>query len=90
MECLARPLRDGNLVLRRRFEQSLDRLVMLDIPAAVLDDACVLRARFGLRMPDALHLACAQHHGCHELWTADGRLARASLGLARNILSLAG
>jgi len=60
---------------------------MLDIPAAVFDEAGVLRARFGLRTPEAMHLACAQHHGCQALWTNDDRLARASLGLARSITS---
>jgi predicted nucleic acid-binding protein len=48
--------------------------------------AAQLRARFGLKTPDALHLACAQHHGCDALWTNDGRLAQASHGLAQNIL----
>ena len=46
----------------------------------------VAQSRFGLRTPDALHLACAQHHRCEALWTNDDRLASASHGLARNIL----
>ena len=49
-------------------------------------EAAELRARFGLRTPDALHLACAQHHRCDALWTNDGRFGRASGGLARNVL----
>jgi predicted nucleic acid-binding protein len=48
--------------------------------------AARLRARFALRMPDALHLACAQHHRCAALWTNDGRLVQASHGLACNVL----
>jgi len=52
------------------------------MPPAVYDGAAELRARYGLRTPDALHLACAQHHGCQALWTNDDRLARASHGLA--------
>jgi predicted nucleic acid-binding protein len=87
MECLVRPVRDGNLVMQRRFEQACERLLMLEIPAAVFEEATMLRARFGLRTPDALHLACAQHHACQALWTNDGRLARAGLGLAKNILA---
>jgi predicted nucleic acid-binding protein len=90
MECLVRPRREGNLVMQRRFEQAFDTLAMLEIPAAVFEAATVLRARFGLRTPDALHLACAQHHRCQALWTNDGRLARAGLGLAKNILAEAG
>jgi len=45
------------------------------------------RASFGLKTPDALHLARAQRHRCTELWTNDGCLARASHGLAKNILA---
>ena len=87
MEVLVKPIRIADLPLQRRYEQALDALTLLDMPAEVYDAAAVLRARFGLRTPDALHLACAQHHGCQALWTNDGRLARASLGLARNILA---
>jgi len=47
--------------------------------------AAQLRARFGLRTPDALHLACAQRHQCKALWTNDARLHSASLGLALDI-----
>lgn len=86
MECLVRSRREGDLVMQRRFEQAFDRLLMLEIDAAVFDAATTLRARFGLRTPDALHLACAQHHGCRALWTNDGRLERASLGLAKALL----
>ncbi len=59
---------------------------MLDMPEIVYLQAAEIRARFGLKTPDALHLACAQHHRCDALWTNDDRLARASHGLARNIL----
>ena len=61
--------------------------VTLAMPEAVYRNGAILRARFGLRTPDALHLACAQHHGCQALWTNDERLTRAGLGLAKNILS---
>ena len=86
MECLVRPRREGDLVMQRRFEQAFDRLLTLEIDAAVFDAATTLRAHFGLRTPDALHLACAQHHGCRALWTNDGRLERAGLGLAKAIV----
>ena len=86
MECLVRPRREGDLLMQRRFEQACDRLLMLEIDASVFDAATTLRARFGLRTPDALHLACAQHHGCRALWTNDVRLERASLGLAKAIV----
>ena len=43
-------------------------------------------ARFGIKTPDALHLATAIGHGCAALWTADDRLQRAGHGLAVNVL----
>ncbi len=86
LECLVKPMRGGDLVLQRHYEATLGQLVQLPMPEAVFLAAAQLRARFGLRTPDALHLACAQHHGCEALWTNDDRLAQAGLGLARNIL----
>lgn len=86
LECLVKPMRDGDLVLQQYYEGALAQLVSLSLPEAVYLQAARLRARFGLRTPDALHLACAQHHRCEALWTNDDRLARAGRGLARNIL----
>lgn len=85
-ECLVGPLKRGDPVLHRAYLALFGHLVSLAMPEQVYVDAAGLRARFGLRTPDALHLACAQHHGCTALWTNDDRLARASHGLARNIL----
>ena len=86
LECLVGPMRSGNLVLQRGYEAALARLLLLDMSEDVYLQAAELRARFGLKTPDALHLACAQHHGCAALWTNDGRLAKASHGLAVNVL----
>lgn len=44
----------------------------------MFDLATELRARHGLKTPDALHLAAAIACGCNELWTNDGRLTRAT------------
>jgi len=87
-ECLVGPLKQGNLTLRSSYLALFDRVVSLALPEQVYFQAAELRARFALRTPDALHLACAQHHCCNALWTNDERLAAASRGLARNILSV--
>lgn len=87
LECLVKPMRDADLVLQKYFEAALAQWVSLALPEPVFLQAAQLRARFGLKTPDTLHLACAQHHGCKALWTNDERLARASHGLARNVLS---
>jgi uncharacterized protein len=87
LECLVKPMRDGDLLLQRRYETGLELLLLLQMPDPVFSLATQLRARFNLKTPDALHLACAQHHGCSALWTNDERLQRAGHGLARNVLA---
>ena len=86
-ECLVQPIRRADPVLRRAYEDLFGRLVALDMPEDVYLQAAELRARFGLKAPDALHLACAQHHRCDQLWTNDDRLSQASHGLARSVLA---
>ncbi len=86
-ECLVGPLKRGDPVLERAYLDLFERFVPLAMPEPVYLQAAALRARFGLRTPDALHLAAAQHHRCDSLWTNDNRLAQASHGLARDILT---
>jgi predicted nucleic acid-binding protein len=86
LECLVQPIRNGDVVLESRYKEALSQIEELPLPAPIFLLAAQLRARFGLKTPDALHLACAQHHGCVALWTNDERLAAAGRGLVRNIL----
>src|SRR5258705_5075727 len=79
-ECLVAPLKRGDPVLQRAYSDRFALFVSLDLPEAVYLEAAGIRARFGLKTPDALHLACAQHHCCDALWTNDDRLAQASHG----------
>ena len=89
MECLVKPLKTGDIAMQRRYEAGLNEFVQLPMTETIFLQAAMLRARFGLKTPDALHLACAQHHGCTELWTNDDRLALAGHGLVRNVLKRA-
>jgi predicted nucleic acid-binding protein len=57
LECLVGPMKTGNLVLRRYYEEGLQQLVNLSLPHAVFVQAAELRARHGLKTPDALLLA---------------------------------
>ena len=86
MECLVKPLKTADVAMQRRYEAGLSQFVQLPMTEIVFIQAAMLRARFGLKTPDALHLACAQQHGCTALWTNDDRLAHAGHGLALNIL----
>lgn len=86
LECLVAPLKRGDLVLQRNYELLFLWFEYLPLPDEVFLQAAHLRGRFGLRTPDALHLACAQHHGCAALWTNDERLTQAGHGLVHNVL----
>lgn len=86
-ECLVAPMRDGNLVLQHYYEDGLAQFAQLAMGDEVFREGAMLRARFGLKTPDALHLAAAQQHGCAALWTNDDRLAKAGHGLAINLFA---
>jgi predicted nucleic acid-binding protein len=86
-ECLVGPLKQSDSGLQLTYQKVFERFLSLDIPEVVYLNAAELRARFGLKTPDALHLACAQHHGCTALWTNDDRLKQAGQSLACNMLS---
>jgi len=84
-ECLVGPIKRGDPVLERVYTELFDLFASLAMPEPVYLQAARLRAHFGLRTPDALHL-CAQYHGCDALWTNDDRLTQAAHGLALSIL----
>ncbi len=86
-ECLTGAFSRGDLPLQAEYEALFGRLRCLDMSEAVFIDAAKLRARFSLRMPDALHLACAQQHACQALWTNDSRLKAAAGALAFQIVT---
>lgn len=86
LECLVGPLRSANQGLQRSYENRLAEFRNLSIDEDVFLSATDVRARFGLKTPDALHLATALVHGCVALWTNDNRLAAASHYLAVDIL----
>ncbi len=85
-ECLVGPLKSGNSFVVQDYEALFKRVVVLDLNEAVFRQAAQIRAQGNLKMPDALHVACAQFHGCTAFWTNDERLAEVSGGLAESIV----
>jgi len=86
MECLVKPLRDGNFALADAYRRTFAQYRSFEPDRAVYHRAAELRAAFGLKTVDAIHLAMAQLAGCTAFWTNDDRLAKASGGLAENVL----
>ena len=85
LECLVGPLKRRDDVLEARFERFFAAVTVLSHDESVFRKAAELRARSGIKPPDALHLATAEYYGCTELWTNDNRLARVS-ALTVNVL----
>lgn len=59
MECRVKPLREGNTALLQRYADFFGAVQILELDAEVVDAATELRARHGLRTPDALQAASA-------------------------------
>jgi len=85
LECLVGPLKREDDALKARFERFFAAVTALPQDEVVFRKAAELRARFGIKTPDALHLSTAEHYGCTQLWTNDDRLAGVS-ALGVNIL----
>jgi len=78
-EVLTQPYRVGNAALAQRYQRFLlrSRNFSLDLVTAdIAEQAADLRARYGLRTPDALQVATALAAGCAALLTNDVRLQR--------------
>lgn len=87
MECLVGAIKRQDTLLQQRYERFFSTQQTLVMPENVYRQAAELRARSNLKTPDALHLATATQHGCHQLWTNDNRLNQAAPTLAMNVLA---
>jgi len=59
LECRVKPLREGNAALLKRYDDFFAAVHIVELSATVVDAATHLRARHGLKTPDALQAACA-------------------------------
>jgi predicted nucleic acid-binding protein len=77
LETLVVPLREGDYELARQYEHLLlesKGLTILPLEFPLLRQAAVLRARWGIKTPDAIQIASAQITGCSTFVTHDRRL----------------
>jgi len=82
MECLVQPVRNSDSFVLAAYEKLFTNRSYRFAPfdRQSFDTATQLRARHGLKTPDALHLATAIQAGCDEFWTNDHRLSKAAQG----------
>lgn len=90
LECLVLPLRLKRHDLQDKFSRFFSFNLKLDMPDSVYLEAARLRAEFGIKTPDALHLATARHHACTELWTNDDRMKGVANNFAVNVVKNGG
>ena len=76
LESRVKPIRLGNAVKLAEMEAFLTAANNVRVPLsfAVYDRACHIRANFGYKLGDALHLAAAVENGCGAFLTYDLRL----------------
>ncbi|MFO0669878.1 MAG: type II toxin-antitoxin system VapC family toxin [Polyangiaceae bacterium] len=78
LECRVKPMRTGDAPLLATYDAFFTRarLQLVIIDAAAIDLATELRARYGFKTPDAIHLASAIVAGADVFITGDASLAR--------------
>lgn len=88
MECRVRPIQLGNAARLNDFAAffSGPDVQMFPITAALCDRASSIRASYGFKPLDSLHLAAAVENRCGLFLTNDARLSRFA-GLAVEVLS---
>jgi predicted nucleic acid-binding protein len=76
LECRVRPIRDGQDALLAAFDSYFANIIaeLLPLSREVIERATELRARYGFRTPDAIHLAAAIVGKCDLFLTNDHRL----------------
>ncbi len=70
-EVLSGPHKAGQTALAARYEQALAQFEWVNLSPAIANLAAQLRARYGLKLPDALQLAAALDIGAAALVTHD-------------------
>jgi predicted nucleic acid-binding protein len=80
LECRTKPLREHDAGVLAAYDAffAATRMVIVELSAAVIDRATELRARHGLKTPDALHVAAALEAGADAFVTGDEGIKRCS------------
>ena len=84
LEVLAKPRKQQHDDLLARYQLFLDQFQVNGIDDQVLLKAIDFRV-LGLKTPDAIHVACAQHLECDQFWTNDNRLVNLIPGWTVNV-----
>lgn len=80
LECRTKPRRESDAALLSRYETffTAQRFRIAEISPAVIESATDLRAKYGFKTPDAIHLATAIVQRASTFLTGDAQLRRCS------------
>jgi predicted nucleic acid-binding protein len=78
LECRTRPVRENDRKLLAAYDKlfSANRMLIVEITAEIVASATSLRARYGFKTPDAIHLASAIGEKADVFLTGDSSLSR--------------
>lgn len=78
LECRVKPVREGKVDLLKDYDDFFAHTVaeIVALSREVMDRATEIRARYGFKTPDAVHLAAAVATSCEVFLTNDHRLDR--------------
>jgi predicted nucleic acid-binding protein len=77
LEVLVKPLRDGQAIVAQQYRDILTNapgIEIVDVTAAIAEQAAHLRAKYNLRTPDAIQLAASIEVGADYFLTNDNGL----------------
>jgi predicted nucleic acid-binding protein len=77
-EVLTGPFKAGQTALAKRYEKALSQYKVIPVSAAIAALAAQLRARYRLKLPDAIQLASALDIGAAALVTHDRDFSKVS------------
>lgn len=83
LEARIKALRENHEGYLKTYDGFFNQAHIIPFSRAVFERAIQLRVDYGIKTPDALHLAAALESGCDEFWTNDLRLAKAAAGSIR-------
>lgn len=78
MESRIKPLKMNDLIQLAEYERFFHSAEFVPLSTSVFDRAAQIRADYGFKTPDAIHLAAAVEAMCDQFLTNDQRLSRFS------------